>query len=71
MPKIKIKIKPEIIKAGGGFHDFYSHADIRAKKPDDVLEVENTPFIQRKLDTGELILVTNKKEESKSEDKTK
>ena len=57
---IKVQVKPAIVKAGGGFHDFSSGADLYPKKPGQVFEVELTPFIARKLDTGELIKVGDK-----------
>lgn len=58
--KVKVRVKPEIIKMGSGFHDFYSHTDIYPRKSDQVFEIEMTPFIKRKLDTGELILIGTK-----------
>jgi len=54
---IKVQVKPAIVKAGGGFHDFSSGFDLYPKKPGQVFEVPFTPFIARKLDTGELIRV--------------
>lgn len=62
MPKkmIKVRVKKEIAKSGGGFYDFSSKTDIYPKKPGEVFEVPVTPFIERKLATGELILVEGK-----------
>jgi len=71
MSKIKVKVHPKIVKDGSGFHDFHSKTDIYPKKADEVFEVEKTPFINRKLDTGELILVESKKEKPKPEEDPK
>lgn len=55
-----VKVKKEIAKYGGGFHDFYSGADLYPKKSDEIFKVKKTPFITRKIASGELILVSEK-----------
>jgi len=72
---MKIKLNPKISK-GAGFHDFHSHTDIYPKKPDEIFNVPETPFIRQKLATGELILVTDDvpkpaDDDQKTDDKAK
>lgn len=57
---VRVKVKKEIVKYGGGFHDFYSGADIYPRNPNKIFKVKKTPFITRKIASGELILVSEK-----------
>lgn len=66
--KIKVRVKPEIVKAGGGFHDFQSGADLYPKKASQIFEVEKTPFVRRKLASGELIIATGKATDDNDDD---
>jgi hypothetical protein len=58
--KIKIQLSPKI-PSGSGFYDFYSKTDLYPKRPNQIFEVPETPFIREKLATGELILYIEKK----------
>jgi hypothetical protein len=66
---VKVKVNPKIVKAGRGFHDFYSKTDIYTKDVNQVFEVQLTPFIKKKLATGELLY--SAEIILKSDDKTK
>lgn len=63
MSKIKVTVSPKALKSGGGFYDFSSRTNIYPKKADQIFEVEDTHFIRVKLETGELIAVSESKKE--------
>lgn len=60
MEIVSVKVKKEIVKYGGGFHDFYSGTDIYPRNANHIFKVKKTPFITRKIASGELILVSDK-----------
>ncbi len=57
---VRVRVKKEIVKNGGGFHDFHSGEDMYPKSHKKIFKVPMTPFIRKKLDTEELILVGEK-----------
>lgn len=57
---VRVKVKKDIVKYGGGFHDFYSNTDIYPKNANKIFKVKRTPFITKKIASGELILVSEK-----------
>ncbi len=57
---VRVRVKKEIVKNNGGFHDFHSGVDMYPKSHQKIFTVPITPFITQKLRTGELILVAKK-----------
>lgn len=57
---VRVRVKKEIVKNGGGFYDFHSGVDMYPKSHQKIFTVPMTPFIGQKVRTGELILVAKK-----------
>jgi len=62
---VRVRVKKEIVKNGGGFHDFHSGMDMYPKSDRKIFKVPLTPFIQQKIRTGELLLVLDKEHTEK------
>lgn len=73
MEKVKVKLNTRLDKAGLGFFDISNGKKIAPKNfgKGESFEVENTDFIQQKLQSAELILIEKESEENKEETKTK
>lgn len=58
--KIKVKLNPVLDKEGRGFTDVQGKQEIRPKQygKGQTIEVEQTNFVQAKIRTGEIIVVS-------------
>lgn len=65
--KIVVKLRDDLAKAGMGFSDIEAKQEIR-HKPGETVEVEQTPFMQKRIETGEVIVVSTASEESEKSD---
>ena len=61
--KITVRLRDDLAKAGMGFSDIEAKQEIR-HKPGGTVEVEQTPFVQKRIETGEVIVVSTSEEES-------
>jgi len=60
MDTLKVKVRDDIVNRGSGFFDITGKQRIFAKKSDDIIEVQETPFVRKKIATGELIVISRR-----------
>jgi len=60
MDTLKVKVRDDIVNRGSGFFDITGKQRIFAKKSDDIIEVQETPFVREKIATGELIVISRR-----------
>lgn len=65
--KIVVKLRDDLAKAGMGFSDIEAKQEIR-HKPGETVAVEQTPFVQKRIETGEVIVVSTASEETEESD---
>lgn len=69
---MKVKLHPNLVKAGMGFIDpAGQRINARKAEKDGTISVKDTEFVREKINSGELIAVADQSEAVKTADKDK